>query len=92
VFNSILSASAAHLSQQQQDTSSTPLNFQTEAISHISRELAKIHATQHGLATQSQGCVGLLRTSTAPTIKDDLILGITLVGMTSVGISSAVIL
>lgn len=92
VFNSILSASAAHLSQQEQDTSSTPLNFQTEAISHISKELAKIHATQTGLDNQSEGCVGLPRTSTTPTIKDDLILGITLVGMTSVGISSPVIL
>ncbi|KAH7151160.1 fungal-specific transcription factor domain-containing protein [Fusarium sp. MPI-SDFR-AT-0072] len=75
VFNSALSASAAHLSQQEQDTSLIPLTFQTEAISHISRELAEIHVTQHRLAP--------LRTSTAPTIKDDLMLGITLIGMTS---------
>ncbi|WKT52161.1 Fungal transcription factor [Fusarium oxysporum f. sp. vasinfectum] len=75
VFNSALSASAAHLSQQEQDTSLIPLTFQTEAISHISRELAEIHVTQHRLAP--------LRISTAPTIKDDLMLGITLIGMTS---------
>ncbi|KNB14718.1 hypothetical protein FOXG_13504 [Fusarium oxysporum f. sp. lycopersici 4287] len=75
VFNSALSASAAHLSQQEQDTSLIPLTFQTEAISHISRELAEIHVTQHRLAP--------LRISTASTIKDDLMLGITLIGMTS---------
>ncbi|KAJ4112570.1 hypothetical protein NW769_005565 [Fusarium oxysporum] len=75
VFNSALSASAAHLSQQEQDTSLIPLTFQTEAISHISRELAEIHVTQHRLAP--------LRISAAPTIKDDLMLGITLIGMTS---------
>ncbi|SCO91863.1 related to HNM1-Choline permease [Fusarium oxysporum] len=75
VFNSALSASAAHLSQQEQDTSLIPLTFQTEAISHISRELTEIHVTQHRLAP--------LRISTASTIKDDLMLGITLIGMTS---------
>ncbi|KAH7194542.1 fungal-specific transcription factor domain-containing protein [Fusarium oxysporum] len=75
VFNSALSVSAAHLSQQEQDTSLIPLTFQTEAISHISRELAEIHVTQHRLAP--------LRTSTASTIRDDLMLGITLIGMTS---------
>ncbi|KAF5571404.1 HNM1-choline permease [Fusarium phyllophilum] len=48
---------------------------QTEAISHISRELAEINVTQNVLAP--------LRNSTTPTIKDDLMLGIALVGMTS---------
>ncbi|KAF5251768.1 hypothetical protein FANTH_3378 [Fusarium anthophilum] len=76
VFNSALSASAAHLSQQEHDTSLIPLTFQTEAISHISRELAEINVTQNVLAP--------LR-STPPTIKDDLMLGIALIGMTSVG-------
>ncbi|KLP12781.1 HNM1-Choline permease [Fusarium fujikuroi] len=71
VFNSALSASAAHLSQQERDTSLIPLTFQTEAISHISRELAEIHRLIP------------LTASTAPTIKDDLMLGITLIGMTS---------
>ncbi|KAG4281784.1 hypothetical protein FPRO06_10688 [Fusarium proliferatum] len=74
VFNSALSASAAHLSQQERDTSLIPLTFQTEAISHISRELAEIHRLTP------------LPASTAPTIKDDLMLGITLIGMTSVSI------
>ncbi|KAF4433762.1 HNM1-Choline permease [Fusarium acutatum] len=75
VFNSALSASAAHLSQQEQDTSLIPLTFQTEAISHISRELTEIHVIQHALAP--------LSATTTPTIKDDLMLGITLIGMTS---------
>ncbi|KAI1024893.1 hypothetical protein LB504_009690 [Fusarium proliferatum] len=74
VFNSALSASAAHLSQQERDTSLIPLTFQTEAISHISRELAEINRLTP------------LPTSTAPTIKDDLMLGITLIGMTSVSV------
>ncbi|KAF5534410.1 HNM1-choline permease [Fusarium mexicanum] len=75
VFNSALSASAAHLSQQEHDTSLIPLTFQTEAISHISRELAEMNVTQNVLAP--------LRNSTPPTIKDDLMLGIALIGMTS---------
>jgi hypothetical protein len=42
----------------------------------MSRELAEIHVAQHTLAP--------LRPSTTPTIRDDLMLGITLIGMTSV--------
>ncbi|KAF4455279.1 hypothetical protein F53441_2354 [Fusarium austroafricanum] len=79
IFNCVLSASAAHLCQQDKEASSTPLTFQTEAISCISRDLVTIDFA----LSQNNRRAGFIHPSTVPTIKDELILGIILVGMTS---------
>ncbi|EEU43647.1 uncharacterized protein NECHADRAFT_45149 [Fusarium vanettenii 77-13-4] len=80
LFTCVMSISAAHLYQNQGDSSSIPLSFQTEAISRISRELAKIstHVPPH-----PPGVLALARPSAASLVKDDILLGIILLGMTS---------
>ncbi|KAI8716454.1 hypothetical protein NCS52_00939300 [Fusarium sp. LHS14.1] len=80
LFTCVMSISAAHLYQNQGESSSIPLSFQTEAISKISEELAKIstHAPPH-----PPGILALAKPSAASLVKDDILLGIILLGMTS---------
>lgn len=70
VFYCVLSMSAAHLYQH--ETASVSLEFQTQAMSHLSSELAGLNLTPAG-AGQSR------------TVTDELLLSIILLGMTSVG-------
>ncbi|RSL88986.1 hypothetical protein CEP52_015039 [Fusarium oligoseptatum] len=75
-----MSISAAHLYQNQEDSSSIPLTFQTEAISRISGEVAKIKT---GMSPCPPSELAPVRSSTESLVKDDLLLGIILLGMTS---------
>jgi hypothetical protein len=87
LFTCVMSISAAHLYQNQEHSSSIPLSFQTEAISRISGELAKISTD---MPPRPPGAVALARPSAASLVKDDILLGIILLGMTSVGCSCLV--
>lgn len=86
VFNCVMSMSAAHLYQNEQCSGSgaIPLGFQTEAISLLSIELAKIAGME--LESPSNEVVGLGAVVPRQTslVRDDVLLGIILLGMTSV--------
>ncbi|KAH8666114.1 fungal-specific transcription factor domain-containing protein [Ilyonectria robusta] len=85
VFNCVMSMSAAHLYQNDQGNGSgaIPLGFQTEAISLLSIELAKIA----GMEVESQGSevveLGAVVPRQTSLVRDDVLLGIILLGMTS---------
>lgn len=81
LFTCVMSISAAHLYQNQGESSSIPLSFQTEAISQISGEVAKIKTA---MPPQPPGNLALVRPSPGSLVKDDILLGIILLGMTSV--------
>ncbi|KAH6977836.1 fungal-specific transcription factor domain-containing protein [Fusarium venenatum] len=83
IFNCVMTISASHLSQL--DSSGTaPIVFQTEAISHISKDIAEID-------TGSSVCIQYnekefrdhIQVLNTPTVKDELLIGIILLGMTS---------
>ncbi|KAF5676562.1 choline permease [Fusarium heterosporum] len=83
IFNCVMTMSASHLSRQGSDASAT-LVFQTEAISQISREISNMELGSSALIPYSKGSYptdvqGLHRL----IVKDDLLLGIILIGMTS---------
>ncbi|KAI8663461.1 hypothetical protein NCS57_00947100 [Fusarium keratoplasticum] len=80
LFTCVMSISAAHLYQNQGESSSIPLSFQTEAISQISGEVAKIKTA---MPPQPPGNLALVRPSPGSLVKDDILLGIILLGMTS---------
>lgn len=89
VFNCVMSMSAAHLYQNDQGNGSgaIPLGFQTEAISLLSIELAKIA----GMEVESQGSevveLGAVVPRQTSLVRDDVLLGIILLGMTSASCS-----
>jgi hypothetical protein len=82
IFNCVMGMSAAHLGQQDRNISITPLTFQTEAISHISREITLIESTEEGLISRDN--ITNQDGSSRFTVKQDLLLGIITLGMTSV--------
>ncbi|KAM0228741.1 hypothetical protein ACHAPO_010491 [Fusarium lateritium] len=78
-----MAISASHLSQLSSG-GTTPIVFQTEAISHISKGIAEIDAGSsvciQSNEKESRDQIQLFKT---PTVKDDLLIGIILLGMTS---------
>lgn len=89
VFNCVMSMSAAHLYQNDQSNGSgaIPLGFQTEAIALLSIELAKIAGKEveyPGSEVVELGAVVPRQTS---LVRDDVLLGIILLGMTSASCS-----
>ncbi|KAF4967228.1 hypothetical protein FSARC_5207 [Fusarium sarcochroum] len=83
IFNCVMSMSAAHLCQQDKYASLTPLRFQTEAISQISNEVAQLGFGQYGSNLQQNDHIGASKAPLRPTVKEDLLLGIIVLGMTS---------
>ncbi|RGP78392.1 hnm1-choline permease [Fusarium longipes] len=75
IFNCAMSMSASHLSQMGY-TSSEPLAFQTEAISLIAKGVANIEAGSNSMILAD-------RAVCPRKTKDDLLLGIILLGMTT---------
>ncbi|KAK1513822.1 hypothetical protein CABS01_07228 [Colletotrichum abscissum] len=83
LFLCVMNMSASHF-HRDDCTSTTPLSFQTEAISEVSTELCKINNSamvNSGGATIDQ-TLSLL--SLPYPVKDEVLLGIILLGMTSV--------
>ncbi|KAM5381820.1 hypothetical protein ACJZ2D_002810 [Fusarium nematophilum] len=78
LFHCVLSMSAAHLYQNNKNKSRVPLEFQTEAISQLSSELSQIDAPK-----ASRECEVSLGPRENICVKDDVLLGIILLGMTS---------
>ncbi|UQC91372.1 uncharacterized protein CLUP02_16906 [Colletotrichum lupini] len=83
LFLCVMNMSASHFHRDDY-TSTTPLSFQTEAISEISTELCKINnsAMVNSGETTIDQTLSLL--SLPYPVKDEVLLGIILLGMTSV--------
>ncbi|KAI5460902.1 amino acid permease-domain-containing protein [Mariannaea sp. PMI_226] len=83
IFNCVMSMSAAHLCQQEKSASATPLLFQTEAISKIAQEVAKVELNPQVFMPPKHSNTSQDMTLFNSTVKDDLLLGIIILGMTS---------
>jgi hypothetical protein len=86
IFYCVLSMSAAHLYQHEADGASVSLGFQTEAISSLSSDLATLDLESPSpRAPEVTGEKGSLQNA---LVKDELLFGTILLGMTSVSIQS----
>lgn len=84
LFYCIMSMSAAHLYQGDKQKSDAPLQFQTKAISQLSSRVSEINDKSWRETSVGANNQENLIESRAPSVKDDVLLGIVLLGMTSV--------
>ncbi|KAF4447651.1 Arginine metabolism regulation protein II [Fusarium austroafricanum] len=87
LFCCVLSMSAAHFYQGDQSSSSIPLQFQTEALSHLSNRLSQMATllpTRRlpGAQIEESTRSSLVR-QRSMNVQDDVLLGIIILGMTS---------
>nr|AEN14640.1 putative C6 zinc transcription factor [Fusarium proliferatum] len=87
LFGCVLSMSAAHLYQGDKSSSSIPLEFQTEAMSHLSHTLSEL-PTRKECEVDDNRPTALVSRETILNVSDDLLLSIIFLGMTAVGISA----
>ncbi|EEU43612.1 uncharacterized protein NECHADRAFT_70650 [Fusarium vanettenii 77-13-4] len=83
LFHCVLSMSAAHLYQGDEPKSSIALEFQTEAISHLSIELSQLDTAMPRVLKGDDGRSGALAFQKTDHVQDDVLLGVILLGMTS---------
>lgn len=84
LFYCVLSMSAAHLYQGDEPKSSIALEFQTEAISHLSIELSQLDTAIPRILKVHNDTSGPLAVQKTEHVQDDVLLGVILLGMTSV--------
>lgn len=84
LFYCVLSMSAAHLYQGDEPKSSIALEFQTEAISHLSIELSQLDTAMPRVLKGDDDRSGSLAVQKTDHVQDDVLLGVILLGMTSV--------
>ena len=82
IYFSILSMSAAHFFQHHKEKTSIALRYQTEAISSLTDEVAKLERTPTGVSNSGT----IMRAN--KTVKDEVVLGVILLGITSVRLFS----
>lgn len=87
LFGCVLSMSAAHLYQGDKSSSCIPLEFQTEAMSHLSRTLSEL-PTRKECEVDDNRPTALVSREKILTVSDDLLLSIIFLGMTAVGSSA----
>ncbi|RSL77714.1 hypothetical protein CEP51_008851 [Fusarium floridanum] len=83
LFYCILSMSAAHLYQGDEPKSRIALEFQTEAISHLSIELSQLDTTTPKAVEDIDTIPAPLAVRKVDRVQDDVLLGVILLGMTS---------
>ncbi|KAH7268203.1 fungal-specific transcription factor domain-containing protein [Fusarium solani] len=83
LFYCVLSMSAAHLYQGDEPKSSIALEFQTEAISHLSIELSQLDTAMPRVLKGDDKTSGSLASQKTDHVQDDVLLGVILLGMTS---------
>ncbi|KAF4971711.1 hypothetical protein FSARC_1510 [Fusarium sarcochroum] len=86
LFGCVLSMSAAHLYQGDQSSSSIPLQFQTEALSHLSDKLSQITdlpPTRKASGNEDDPATTLVAKEKTLDVPDDVLLAIILLGMTA---------
>lgn len=84
LFYCVMSMSAAHLYQGDKQKSDVPLQFQTKEISQLSSRVSEINDEPWRETSVGANNQESLIESRAPGVKDDVLLGIVLLGMTSV--------
>ncbi|KAI1059832.1 hypothetical protein LB506_008967 [Fusarium annulatum] len=82
LFGCVLSMSAAHLYQGDKSSSCIPLEFQTEAMSHLSRTLSEL-PTRKECEVDDNRPTALVSREKILTVSDDLLLSIIFLGMTA---------
>jgi len=87
LFGCVLSMSAAHLYQGDKNSSYIPLEFQTEAMSHLSQTLSKLPVSKE-CEVDDNWPTALVSREKILNVSDDLLLSIIFLGMTAVGISA----
>lgn len=86
IFNSVMAISASHLSQFG-SAETVPISFQTEVISHISKGIAEMDIGWNtNIPFNEEGCLNQIQPLATSAVEDDLLIGIILLGMTSVSI------
>jgi hypothetical protein len=85
LFGCVLSMSAAHLYQGDKGSSYIPLEFQTEAMSHLSQTLSKLPVSREYEADDNRP-TALVSREIILNVSDDLLLSIIFLGMTAVSI------
>ncbi|SCV52146.1 uncharacterized protein FFFS_10172 [Fusarium fujikuroi] len=82
LFGCVLSMSAAHLYQGDKSSSCIPLEFQTEAMSHLSRTLSEL-PTRNECEVDDNRPMALVSREKILNVSDDLLLSIIFLGMTA---------
>lgn len=82
LFGCVLSMSAAHLYQGDKSSSSIPLEFQTEAMSHLSHTLSELPTRKECEVDDNRPTVSVSREKIL-NVSDDLLLSIIFLGMTA---------
>ncbi|CVL04960.1 uncharacterized protein FMAN_12969 [Fusarium mangiferae] len=82
LFGCVLSMSAAHLYQGDKSSSCIPLEFQTEAMSHLSHTLSEL-PTRKECEVDDNRPTALVSREKILTVSDDLLLSIIFLGMTA---------
>ncbi|EMT68725.1 Arginine metabolism regulation protein II [Fusarium odoratissimum] len=82
LFGCVLSMSAAHLYQGDKGSSYIPLEFQTEAMSHLSQTLSKLPVSKE-CETNDNRPTDLVSREKILNVSDDLLLSIIFLGMTA---------
>ncbi|KAF4947798.1 hypothetical protein FGADI_10131 [Fusarium gaditjirri] len=82
LFGCVLSMSAAHLYQGDKGSSHIPLEFQTEAMSHLSQTLSKLPVSKE-CETDDNQPTALVSREKILNVSDDLLLSIIFLGMTA---------
>ncbi|KAI1046733.1 hypothetical protein LB505_006725 [Fusarium chuoi] len=82
LFGCVLSMSAAHLYQGDKSSSSIPLEFQTEAMSHLSHTLSEL-PTRKECEVDDNRPTALVSREKILNVSDDLLLSIIFLGMTA---------
>ncbi|KAH7158330.1 fungal-specific transcription factor domain-containing protein [Fusarium sp. MPI-SDFR-AT-0072] len=82
LFGCVLSMSAAHLYQGDKNSSYIPLEFQTEAMSHLSQTLSKLPVSKECEVDDNRP-TALASREKILNVSDDLLLSIIFLGMTA---------
>ncbi|EXL80381.1 hypothetical protein FOPG_06015 [Fusarium oxysporum f. sp. conglutinans race 2 54008] len=82
LFGCVLSMSAAHLYQGDKNSSYIPLEFQTEAMSHLSQTLSKLPVSKECEVDDNRP-TALVSREKILNVSDDLLLSIIFLGMTA---------
>ncbi|KAF5696056.1 Arginine metabolism regulation II [Fusarium globosum] len=82
LFGCVLSMSAAHLYQGDKSSSCIPLEFQTEAMSHLSRTLSELPTRKECEVDDNRPTASVSREKIL-NVSDDLLLSIIFLGMTA---------
>lgn len=88
LYHCILSLSAAHLHQNDTGQANISLQYQTEAISNLSKQLEETSGFKSKEPGTTHAGSSGNRISRSLVVKDDVLLGAILLGMTSVGLQS----